>query len=329
MEIPKSLFEKSIGRERAWYMITLIGVALLSSGLLVGSLEFGFVGFFSEGHWRRLLINPALILYILVVAPRLTRIENQVIKAVMPLMRRPESKTGKIFKEPQPVQEGIVICAGALIVTFLWVVNNGFAFTLYQVYNLVMTAASFGLLSWTVYASVLSIRDTALLLEQPLRVDLFNLAPFKVIGKSSLYLAFAFIGGVTMALLFTTPDLMVFESLEFWVINTPMFFMPIAIFFWNMYPTHKIINAAKKDTLKQVGSKIDQTSTSFMKNLESRPDAFQGGLTLMGLIAYEERLEQVQTWPYDVVMLRSLFGSILIPALTVVAQVFLRQLLGG
>ncbi len=329
MEIPTTLFEKLIGRTRTWYVIVLIALGLFSLGLIAGSVEFGLTSFFYDGHWRRLLVNPTLILYILLVAPQLTRMENQVLKAILPLICHSEPEVEIQFNEPRPIQEGIIIFAGALIITALIVVNNGFAFTFSGIYNLVMTAASFGLLSWTVYASVLSIRDTALLLEQPLRVDLFNLAPFKVVGKSSLYLALAFIGGVTMAMFFTTPDLQALQNLGFWLINSPMFFMPIAIFFWNMNPTHKIIDIAKKNALKQVGLKISQRSTRFLTDLEGSPDAVQEGLTLMGLIAYEERLEQVQTWPYDVAMLRKLFGSILIPALTVIAQVFLRQLLGG
>ena len=157
---------------------------------------------------------------------------------------------------------------------------------------------------------------------------LFDLDPFKVVGKSSLYLALAFIGGFTLALIFSAKDLSIFKNLEFWLINMPMFLIPFFIFFWNMYPTHKIIDLAKRDALKKAGQVIQGTSAQLLNENNQTAEAADLSQTVQGLLAYEQRLEQVQTWPYETSTLRSLFGSILIPVVTVVGQVILRRLLG-
>ncbi len=131
-----------------------------------------------------------------------------------------------------------------------------------------------------------------------------------------------------MTLIFTAQNHLVFQDLVFWIINMPMFFLPVIIFFWNMYPTYQIIDSAKKDALKQVGQKIRIIKEGMLAGSTSPADIGLLSESLQGLIALEHRLEVIQAWPYRVSTLRSLLGSILIPVITVVAQVVLRRMLG-
>lgn len=331
MKFPETIFEKTIGRERPWEITLIIGLALLMMALIIGSVEYGISDFFIQGYWRGFFIYPSIIFYILLIAPKLTQMENKVIEAIIPLGDLTEEKIHQIFEETQafrPLREYMVVGAGVLIIIVSLLTGGDINFNLAGLYYLLQTATAFGMLSWTVYASVISVRVTAQLLKQPLRVNLFDLDAFKVVGKSSLYLALAFIGGFTLALIFSAPDFAVFQSLDFWIINFPMFVIPVIIFFSNMYPTHKIIDSAKRAALKQVAQQVRTVSDQMLTGAGQSSDAGMLSQAMQGLIALEERIDKVQTWPYEVSTLRSLFGSILIPAVTVVAQVLLRRMLG-
>ncbi len=332
MEFAETLFERSIGRARARPTILLIALMLYGSALLVGALEYGIGNLLTQGQWRGTLLSPTVILYILLIAPKLTTMENELIEAILPLAEVDDRPSAILARESPRVglqQEMGAIALGFLGGIVIVIANGGLAVNWVTIYSLIFTPAVLGLLSWTVYASVVSVRVTAALLQQPLRVDVFDLGPFEVVGRSSLYLALAFVGGVTIALVFSAPDLSGLLTPEFWLINGPVFLMPVVIFFWNMYPTHKIIAAAKQGELRELRHHLRSLSVRLMEGINRTKGAPQISAEIQALIAYEERLEQVQTWPYDVSTLRSLVVSILVPGITVLAQVAVRQLLGG
>ena len=329
LNIPKSIFEKTIGRKRPPQVTVFIGMGLFLITLLFGYLEFGFHELFIGGHWRNFFINPSIIFYILLIAPILTEVEDKVIQEFIKLGDLTNEKIYQILVEThavQPIREWLSIIVGVIFVLLLF--GGSLTFDLTGIFLLILSLTAFGILSWTVYSSLVSVRVTSELLKQPLKVDLFDLEPYKVVGKSSLYLALAFIGGFSLALLFTGADLSVVQSFEFWIVNMYMFFLPVIIFFWNMYPTYKIIDSEKKESLKQVRQQIRGAKERMLAEANASVDTASLSQSLQGYIALEERLEKVQSWPYEVSTLRSLMGSILIPVVTVVGQVMLRRMLG-
>lgn len=331
MEFAETLFERSIGRARAWSTILLIALMLYGSALLVGALEYGLGNLFTEVRWRGILLSPTVILYILLIAPKLTRMENELIEAILPLAEHDDGPPAILARESPSVslqQEIGAIALGFVGGIVIVITSEGLAVNWVTVYSLILTPAVLGLLSWTVYASVVSVRVTAALLEQPLRVNVFNLRPFKVVGRSSLYLALAFVGGVTIALFFSAPDLSGLLTPQFWLINGPMFLMPVVIFFWNMYPTHRIIASTKEAELQDLRHHMRSLSLRLVEGIREMDGAPQVSVEIQALIAYEKRLEEVQTWPYDVSTLRSLVISVLVPGITVLAQAAVRRLLG-
>lgn len=327
--IPDSIFEKSIGRKRPPLITLLIGFGLFIIPLIVGYIVFGFPDLFIGGYWREFFIYPSIIFFILLIAPILTEVEDKVIQEIVKLGDLTDEKMKQIHDETHavdPLREWLSIGAGIVFILILF--GDNIRFDLRGVFLLIFGLATFGILSWTVYSSVVSVRITGELLKQPLKVDLFDLDPYKVVGKSSLYLALSFIGGFSLALLFTAHDLSVIQDIEFWLINIYLFILPVFIFFWNMYPTYKIIDSAKKDALKQVGQQIRRIKESMLEQSSTTADFVFMSQSLQGFIVLEERLEKVQSWPYETSTLRSLLGSILIPFITVVGQVLLRRLFG-
>ena len=58
-----------------------------------------------------------------------------------------------------------------------------------------------GLLGWLGFTSIANTRLVNHLLRLPLRVDPLDITPFEAIGRQSLVLALAFVGGNTISLL--------------------------------------------------------------------------------------------------------------------------------
>lgn len=331
MELDETLFDRTIGRSRSWQITLLIAVVLYGLAFLIGSLQYGPSDFFARGHWRGILISPTIIVYVLLIAPMLTQMEIDMISAIVPLSELDQERSATAFSKTAEVsaaQEIGAIAVGSLIGAGIVAGYDGLSLRWITLYNLVFVSTVVGLLSWTVYASVVSIKVTAALLELPLRVNLLDLSPFEVVGRSSLCMALAFVGGVTLALFFSAPEPSVFQTLEFWLINAPMFVIPVIIFFWNMYPTHGIIASAKEDEIREVRHHIRAVSRQLLTRNGQPRITPQASDHLQALITYEKRLHQVQTWPYDVSTLRSLVVSVLIPGVTVLAQVGLRRALG-
>lgn len=331
MNSSETIFEKTIGRPKSGLVTLLIGLGLFLFALFVGILTYGLPGLFIDGVWRGFFIYPSIIFYIFLIAPKLSVMENEVIEAIIPLADLTEEKFDEFVKDTQvirPLREWLAVGVGVGFIVFIQITTRSVSFDLSGIYFFLMAAAAFGILSWTIYASILSVQITAELLKQPLQVNLFDLSPYKVVGRSSLYLALAFIGGVTLALVFSAPDPSVFQSLQFWLINMPMFLIPVIIFFWNMQPTHLIIERAKRKALKQTGQTIQVLSRQLMEGIERTSDTEQLSQTLQAMLALEKRINDVLTWPYEASTLRSLFGSVMIPIITVLIQVVLRRLLG-
>ena len=329
LSIPNSIFEKTVGRKRSTPVTVLIGLGLFLIPMVVGYIEYGLPELFIDNYWREFFIYPSIIFYILLIAPNLTEIEDKVIIEIIKLGDLTDEKIQQIHEDAHavdPLREWLSIVFGVVFILVLF--GDNISFDLRGIILLLFSLSTFALLSWTVYSSMVSVRITGELLKQPLKVDLFNLDPYKVVGKSSLYLALSFIGGFSLSLLFTANDLTVIQDIEFWLINMYMFILPFIIFFWNMYPTYKIINSEKKDALKQVGQHIRRLKDSMLEDTNPPIDSTSLSKSLQGYLTLEERLEKVQSWPYEVSTLRSLMGSILLPVVTVVGQVLLRNLLG-
>jgi hypothetical protein len=300
-----SAFEKWIGRPRPWHHTVGFAILLFAIALAVGVVEHGANDLLQDGRWQDIFRAPSLIVYTLVVAPLFSQLESKVFNSLSPLSQldRPSADRLKNQRQSSPHRELGAIAVGCLVGIIVIAGTAMGASPLLALYLLVSTAALCGLLAWTLYISTLSVDWLGTLLKQPLHVNLFNLRQFDVIGRQSLFLALAFVGGITISLLFVTMDLSLVQGLDFWLIYLPLFFVPIAIFFWNMYPTHQLLESARDEELAQVRERLPVLSRRVVESAHREPVPPGAELTLLSLLAYEARIQQVRTWPYDVGML--------------------------
>jgi len=87
-----------------------------------------------------------------------------------------------------------------------------------------------------------------------------------------------------------------------------------------MRPTHLILAAEKKRILTPVTSRINASCRELVQQLETGTGAGQLPAEISALLAYEARLQAARTWPYNVSILRTLFFSVFIPLISVLAR---------
>jgi hypothetical protein len=331
MDQPASLFNRLVSRPRRPWVTLGIALIFLLAALAAAYLDGALGDLFGEGMWRGMLLPPAVIVYILAVSPAMARMETGVLKSFRPVVLVDDDRYNRLIREAthiRPASEIIAFGAGALLGILMVVGSPDFAISWLAFYWLLSTSLMYGLLAWTIYGALAGTRLTAALLRQPLRVDPFDAASFEVIGRQSLLLALVFVGGITLSLLFYANQPELLRDVKFWLFYIPVALVTVLLFFLNMYPTHRVLASAKERELEAVQRHIQQAYRNLIQRLEENQDTETVAAEITALAAYDQRLQVAKTWPYNTSMLRALFVSALVPAVTALGRLVVDRLFG-
>lgn len=323
-----SFFERLIVHQTHPWRTVGVGIVLVLVPLAAAYVEGVLAELLATGQWRTLIVPPVIILYILIVAPRLSNMDTAVVEALKQVALVDDQAFDRVVAEASavnPRKYGTVFIVGALLGLTLVLMQARGSVSLVVISWGVLTVLMFGLFGLTVYGSYASTRLTAAILSLPLRVEPLDTTPFGAIGRQSLVLALVFVGGITLSLLFTVFQPGVLRVWAFWVSYVPMALVPIVIFFLNMRPTHRVLSDAKNQELRNVRAQLAQASQVLMQRLAEDQDTLAQSQATQTLLAFEQRLANARTWPYDTATLRTLFVSVLIPAATVLARLVLAR----
>jgi hypothetical protein len=320
---PYSLFDRTVSRPRpAWLTVAL--VMLIYFPLLVAAIGWvGSINIFGHPRLRAVLTAPTIIAYILLIAPVMKRMGSHVIESLRPVILADDGTVASVIRRGSSVPllyEIAGMLAGLLfgMAVIVGDVGPGLRWPLYV--EIIADYVMCALLGWLAVVSLASSRVINALLRLPTRVDPLDLEPFEAIGRHSLVIAMAFIGGITIGLVLGNYGNAAFSDLRFWLFFAPLFLLPVAIFFLNMIPTHRVLAQAKERELDAVQY---QMRGAFRALLECRATGMPAGSLAQeasALAMYEQRLQQARTWPYNTAILRALFFSILVPVVTVLAR---------
>ena len=135
-----------------------------------------------------------------------------------------------------------------------------------------------------------------------------------------------FIGGITVSLLFLVHQPEILRSPAFWLVYVPLAAVPVALFFLSMRPTHAVLGQAKRAELARVSALLNAGYRRLADLVAQQQPTGSLPAEVGALLAFEGRLRQARTWPYDTAMLRTLAFSILVPAATMVVRNLLERL---
>jgi hypothetical protein len=316
MKQSASLYERVIERPRPLWVKIVVCLFLFALPFAVVYLGDSAAEFIANGNWRFLLLSPSIIIYIWLGSPLLDRFNKEVIYSLRSISALDDESFSRLMAETHyvnPRNELIAIGIGAVVGLAL---NSANDYTdtsvLFGVYWTLSMLAMYALLAWMIYLAVIGSRSNGVLLQQPLRINLFNPAPFEAIGRQSLLLALMFIGGLTLSLVFSFR----WENLShplFWLVYMSLVLVTLLIFFASMRPAHRLLAKEKEKELTQVRRNLEWLGRELMLRMENRQDAGKIAAEFNALSAYEGRVLAARTWPYNTIMLRTLFFSFLVP----------------
>jgi hypothetical protein len=317
-----------------WYWNTAVVAAVL---LLFLVFMVYLDGFFVLGtavarwsFWRDYLDSPVMPIYILMIYPVMRRLRNQAIqtfRSLLPLKEDDSSQTvTEIFVPNRRWEWGAV-----LIGAFFWLATDQpwnwwwgpGAFWLH-VYEVVTFLLLFSLLGWLIYDTLAGILHLSRLSRQDLKLDIFDTGLLTPIARSSLGISLTFIGGISLSMVFQTP-----ETLLQWddiTIYSILVCVTILIFFLSMWSVHRVMTDAKKRKLDLARKHLAGASHELEdRTAQNRLDRIEGlSFTIAAWVNYERRVQEVPTWPFNAAIIRRLMASIIIPAI-----VYLIKILSG
>ena len=329
MDDRTSMFEQLVSRPRLPWLTFGIVLLLLVAPFAAAFVDGSLPEILESGNWRALIVPPVVILYILLVAPRMTQMDDRVLQTLRSVALVDDAAFDQTVSEASSIgrnAEWAAIALGCLLGLVLALGQREATPSPVSVLWSTSTVLMFGVLGWTIYVSFVGTRLTGAILRLPLRIEPLDTTPFEAIGRQSFLLALVFVGGITISLLSSVNDLGAIRDWRFWALYVPMISVPVIIFFLNMRPTHAVLAAAKNQELKAVRDQIISTGKALMEHLANEQDAAQPAQLMDALLAYEDRLKEARTWPYNTATLRTLFISVLFPIVTVAARVFTMRL---
>jgi hypothetical protein len=312
-----TFLHRLIGHPRPHWVTLIIALALVWIPICAAFLD-GILGdLFGGGHWRSIYVAPAVILYILIVGPILSRTELRAIEAFRPVVQIDDEAFEQLIiqsSRANPTVEAAAFLMGAglgLLLALTGVEREGIAWL--WIWLTISSTLMFGLLGWAIYTALASTRLMAALHRQPLQIDIFDTKPFEPIGKQSLAISLVFVGGILLSMLFGIGqfDILAWQN---WVIYAVLALVIVLVFFLNMRGTHRVLAAAKEKELAAVQTNILNSSRTLMERITAGKSGSSLGAEINALATYERRVAGTRTWPYDTTMLRTLFFSLVIPA---------------
>ncbi len=324
-----SFFDKWISKPRSVKVLLWITAILLCLLLIAVILDDALEDFSTDFSWRGLLIPSIIIIYILGVAPGMTRMGLRVLQSFRSILELDKTEFEEIIEKTayiKPQRELAAIGIGIIIGVGTALGSMGGELTWVTIYWLITSIAMYALLFWTIYISIASTRVISDLLKLPLRVDPFDTKEFEPIGKQSLMIALVFIGGITLSLVFIGLDYSSFTQPIFWLVYVPLGLVPVILFFLNMLPTHRVLADAKNTELTTVREHLHKSLRILLNKMEKGQETDAIPNEINALAVYEKQLKETRTWPYNTAMLRTLFFSVLIPLGTLVVRIIVEAL---
>jgi len=323
------LFNRYIAAiRRPWLRVGLSALLILSAFSIV-FLSNLTDNAMPSGGWRTLLIGPTVIAYVMMISPALARTDEGVIAALRPLIRISDAEFDRLTDKAtytQPAHE-LAACAVGFGFGIMMALpaRPGFTAVWAGVFWLVTISMMYALLAWMVYAAIAGARMTSALYRQPMRVSVLDTAPFEVVGRQSLLLALAFIGGITLSLVIGGVQQSSLQGIGFWLSYAPIIAAPVIVFFLNMLATHRVLAQAKNQALADARRQLEGAGRNLVQQLDEKQDASALAAVVATLVAYEKRLTEARTWPYNTAMIRTLFLSVLVPIGTILVQMIIKR----
>ena len=310
-----TLFDRLVNP--SWGLIGAVVISLVLLAIVAAGLDGLWGTVLTDVSHRRMFIYPAMVVYILIVTGILTSYHDAEIASLRKISKLDDDSfddrvdtSDAMVRRGTPIALAVGLALGVLIAT-PWQMDDDFRWI--ETYAALTSVIMFALLVWVAYMALMDTRLINGIERQPLDFDILYPRPFIAIGRQSLRVALAFVGGTTIAVLFTFSPEEGFGLDELLIYGT-LILITLLIFFLPMTQTHRILRAAQIKELDTVNRRLADAYDA-LKGLtdEDREGILPFSYEVRLWKDYEDRLKSINTWPYELGMLRTLLLSVLVP----------------
>lgn len=290
--------------------ITFILVLFL---VVVSFLEGSFSSGINWNFWR-LGLQPAIIVYILVVYSFIQKLWIRVLGSLDALL--PQTEKSEILNNIARYNRHWEWCSLLLGVVFFLSLGQPWNWDMnwFDVYSLVTNVIMFALLGLLIYSGISSTARLAKINHTYLEVDIFETRSLVPVAQWSLSVSLAFIGGISLSVAFQP-----FENLRQMqniIIYSILICVTILLFFTSMWSTHSVMASAKRRELTMVRENLDlhrkQLKQQPSVNINDKREKLYSAIVVWN--NYEKQVREAPTWPFNAGILGRLLVSSLVPA---------------
>jgi hypothetical protein len=323
MTIVDDLMERTrLSRPQAAITVGLVLILLLAGAVYLDGLRARpFDRYSLSDGWNEVrdqLNRPAIIVYILLTYSLVKPSHDRAIEAFRRLLDVDDDGFDRLVAETPPGSRrgewlalGIGAVAG-LVIYRPWNLPDPLFWTKW--YALLAVTLMYGLIGWIIYVSLGGSQLLAELHRQPLKIDVFDPTPLEPIARLGLGVSLAFIGGITLNVLFD-PDPQDLTSVDGLIFYGASMLAAVLVFFLTMMSTHRVMAEAKEQKLKLVRRHLADAFEELQQRAAEAKlqdmDALSDSITAW--LAYETRIKKAPTWPYTTDTLRNLLVSTVLP----------------
>jgi len=223
-------------------LLAVVLLALLVGSALLDRITFGQMDW---EFWRGSVQSPTIIIYIVIVSPIINGYWNRAVNTLLPLIKENKLKekliTDLTKNDRWRESSAALVAIGAIVaISHDW---EGWPDGWFEWYRLVTQFTMIGLLGWLVYTGLRGVRNLTRLTRSIQDLDIFNLELLSPVARWSLGVSLAFIGGITISLIFVPYDSLL-NAISISVYSV-LIFTTILIFLSSMLSTHNAILRVK------------------------------------------------------------------------------------
>ncbi len=277
--------------------------------------------------------GPILTTYILLLYPFIWRLWQRAVETLQRLSQ-PETKSSQLAVEHYSLKrrwEWVALIAGVA----LWLsLQQPWTWTWWperlwlSIYDTTTQMILFGLLGWLIFTSLAGSRYLGSLSRQQLKLNIFNPGSLTPIASSSLGLSLAFIGGISLSMIFQTQE--TFLRWNNIIIYAVLVCVTVALFFLSMWSVHRAMAKDKKNKLALANRHLAEASHKLEEQtLQNKLEGLDKlSLTISAWGSYERLIRGAQVWPFNAGIIRRLVASTVVPFIVFIIRAFLGQRLG-
>jgi hypothetical protein len=320
------LLQMVVKRSRmSWYWFTAaLTMALLVLFILAAVLD-GATGRFSQWEfWREFMAGPVIIVYIFLIFPYMRRLGEKATEAFRQLLFHEEDIHDSEKSIPDRRWEWATFSAGAIfwiLIVRPWDWEWGTDGPWLYLYILISASLLFGLLGWLIYYAIVESRYLNRLSRQELKLDIFETSALIPVARASLGTTFAFIGGISLSLIFQTVDsLLSWQNITIYAV---LVLATLLIFFFSIWNTHRTMTMTKHNELILVQTRLEEAIRRLRESTvyETADDISGLHAAVAAWGTYENRVREAREWPFNALILRRLAASVLVPGIVYLIKV--------